>query len=198
LTHVLVNWEYFAERAWAALALTQGGLSFHGGWLAGLAGLAFFAWRHRQPGDNLARGLHVWLAALTPALAVGLISGWLACLLGGCAYGQAIPPPQRFYTPDWPDLYGVSAYRLPSQLLGLLAATTLLATIGVWQRRPGLLLVVYGVGDFLIAFTRGDLTVTWGPLWLVQWADLALIVIGLLIDALGRRALPIPVDSVNT
>lgn len=197
LTHVLANWEYFSERGWTGILLPKAGLSWHGGLLAGLAGLALWAWRTRQQDESTMSALHAMLAALAPALLLGIAGGWLGCLLGGCAYGRALPPPQRFYTVDWPDLYGVHAFRLPSQLFGLLLVAALLATLRLWQRRPGLMLVAYGMGDFLIACTRGDLAVTWERLWPVQWADLTIIVVGVAIDRLGRRAPPVSADSAS-
>jgi phosphatidylglycerol:prolipoprotein diacylglycerol transferase len=185
VAHVLGNWEYYAERPGAIPA--GGGLSFHAGLLAGLAALLAYAWwrQRRAPGDG--PGFTRLLGALVPALALGLLGGWLGCLLGGCAYGRAVPPPQRFYTPDWPDLYGVRAFRLPSQALGLALAAGLLVAAGVLVRRPGLFLILAGLGDFLIAFTRGDLAHPWGPLQAIQWADLALIAAGLALEIAARR-----------
>lgn len=197
LTHALVNWEYFSEHSWTAIFLPQAGLSWYGGLLAGLIGLTIWTWRTRQPGETTLNALHTKLATLAPALLMGMAGGWLGCLLAGCAYGRAFPPPQRFYTVDWPDLYGVSAFRFPTQLFGLTLVALLVATRRFWQRRPGLLLAAYGLGDLLLAFTRGDFTATWGPLWPAQWADLTLIVIGLAIDVLGRRAPPVSADSAS-
>ena len=115
------------------------------------------------------------------------MGGWLGCLLAGCAYGRPVPPPQRFYTPDWPDLYGVLAFRLPSQLLGILLAVALLAGARRLQARPGLFLVILGAGDFLIAFTRGDQLPAWGPLLAIQWADLAVVLLGLVMELASHQ-----------
>ena len=103
----------------------------------------------------------------------------MACLLGGCAYGRPVPPPQRIFTVDWPDLHGVYAFRLPSQALGVLLASILLLASRRLSRQPGLFLALLGLGDLLIAFTRGDQMVVWGPLTPGQWADLTIIAIGL-------------------
>lgn len=186
LVHVLANAEYFAELPAKAIS-PAGGFSFHGGLLAGLAGLFAYSWWTRRRSTGATARFQGLLAALLPALALGLIGGWLGCLLGGCAYGRALPPPQRFYTPDWPDLYGVRAFRLPSQPLGLALAVALLVIAGRAGRYPGLFLVLLGIGDLLIAFTRGDLELAWGPLLAVQWADLALIALGLALMWAARR-----------
>lgn len=186
IVHVLSNWEYFGERPGQAFS-PAGGFSFHAGLLAGLAGLFAYSWWTRSRSAGALERFQDLLVALLPALALGLIGGWLGCLLGGCAYGRALPPPQRFYTPDWPDLYGVRAFRLPSQPLGLALAVTLLIIAGRAVRYPGLVLLLLGMGDLLITFTRGDLNVVWGPLLAVQWADLVLIGLGVALTAAAFR-----------
>jgi prolipoprotein diacylglyceryltransferase len=186
LAHLLANWATYAERSGEALRLIGPGLSLHAALLGGLAGLALYAGRSAAAPGRAGRRFRELIAALAPALAFGLAAGWLACWLGGCAYGRAIPPPQQWYTFDWPDIFGVRAFRLPSQLLGLVLAGGLLFACLVGRRRPrfdpvryaGLLLLAYGLGDFLIAATRGDLPPPWGPLLAVQWADLALAAAG--------------------
>ena len=187
LVHVLANGAYYAERPAEILLPVDGGLSFHGGLVVGLGIVALLALVGSPGHPGSLRRLLIVAAALAVPLSVGLLGGWLACLLRGCAYGRAIPPPQRFYTPDWPDLVGVHAFRLPSQALGMALAVTLLLTAGVWTRRPGLFLIVLGVGDFMIAWTRGDLFLTWGPLLAVQWVDLAIILAGVALEVAARR-----------
>jgi phosphatidylglycerol:prolipoprotein diacylglycerol transferase len=180
--HITANWVYYVERPDEILALGSGGLSFHAGLIAGLGTLGIMALRRTQKQDGGWRSFAERTGILIGPLAVGLIGGWLACLMAGCAYGRAVPPPQRVYTLDLPDIYGVYAYRLPSQLLGLALALALLLISGRWARRPGLWLIALGVGDFLIGFTRGDLAIGWGPLYATQWADLALVLLGVLLE----------------
>jgi prolipoprotein diacylglyceryltransferase len=128
------------------------------------------------------------LAVLVVPLAIGLLGGWLACLLAGCAYGLPVAPPQRFYTPDWPDSYGVLAFRLPSQLLGMLLALLLLLLARPLSRQPGIFLILLGAGSFIIAWTRGDLSVSWGPLRATQWVDLVLILVGVALALASQQA----------
>ena len=185
--HLLVNWEYYAERWPSILDLRDGGLSWHGGLVAGLLAVALAAvWQHNDAVPYGAR-LRPKLATLVVPLGIGLLGGWLACLLAGCAYGLPIAPPQRFYTPDWPDSYGVMDFRLPSQLLGILLALCVLFLAKPLMRRPGLLLILLGLGGFLIGWTRGDLPVSWGPLRATQWIDLLLVLAGLLLEAGSRQ-----------
>jgi phosphatidylglycerol:prolipoprotein diacylglycerol transferase len=186
--HVLANWAYYGEQPAANFDLRDGGLSWHGGVLAGLAALALAAaWRHDRAAPYTAP-LRDMLALLVVPVAIGLLGGWLACLLAGCAYGLPIAPPQRFYTPDWPDNYGVLAFRLPSQLLGMLLALLLLLLARPLIRRPGIFLILLGAGSFLIAWTRGDLPVSWGPLRATQWVDLVLILVGVALELASQRA----------
>lgn len=186
--HVLANWAYYGEQPAAVFDLRDGGMSWHGGVLAGLLALALAAaWRRDRPTPYALR-LGDMLAVLVIPLAIGLLGGWLACLLAGCAYGLPVAPPQRFYTPDWPDNYGVLAFRLPSQLLGILWALLLLLLIKPLSRRPGLFLILMGAGSFMIAWTRGDLPVSWGPLRATQWVDVLLILAGVALEVAGRRA----------
>ena len=187
LVHVLVNGGYYAERPAEILLPLDGGLSFHGGLLVGLGIVALLALAGSPGHPGSVRRLLIVAAALVVPLSLGLLGGWLACLLRGCAYGRAFPPPQRFYTPDWPDLVGVHAFRMPSQALGMALAAALLLTAGLWTRRPGLFLIVLGVGDLVIAWTRGDLFLAWGPLLAVQWVDLAIVLAGVALEVAARK-----------
>jgi phosphatidylglycerol:prolipoprotein diacylglycerol transferase len=186
--HVLANWAYYGEQPAAIFDLRDGGLSWHGGVLAGLAVLALATAGRHDSASLYALRLGDRLAGLIVSLSIGLLGGWLACLLAGCAYGLPVAPPQRFYTPDWPDNYGVLAFRMPSQLLGMLLALMLLLLSRPLSRRPGIFLILLGAGSFIIAWTRGDLPVSWGPLCATQWVDLVLILVGLALVLASQRA----------
>jgi prolipoprotein diacylglyceryltransferase len=187
LAHVLANHAYYVERPSEIILPLDGGLSFHGGLVAGLVAVAILSLIGLPKGPGSFKRLLVVAGALIVPVSIGLLGGWLACLLRGCAYGRAVPPPQRFFTPDWPDLFGVHAFRLPSQALGVALALALLLTARLWMRRPGLFLIVLGLGDWAISTTRGDLSLAWGPLLAVQWADLAIIVAGIALEIASCR-----------
>lgn len=187
LVYVWVNNEYYSERWLRVLDLRDGGLSWYGGLLAGLLVLLLVRWpNERAQTKTLPDRLQHRLEQLTTPLAIGILGGWLACLLAGCAYGLPLDPPQRFYTPDWPDNFGVLAFRLPSQLFGLLLGLLLL--VPPLRRRPGLWLAVLGLGQFGIGWTRGDLALNWGPLHASQWLDLGIFLLGLVLALNERRS----------
>jgi phosphatidylglycerol:prolipoprotein diacylglycerol transferase len=121
---VWANWAYFQDHAGEIPLVWQGGLSYHGVLLAGLA--AFFlwtVWRKRPFGRDA--------ALLAPGLALMTTAGWLACWLEGCGYGrETILGP---LAADLPDSYGVQAVRYQTQMMGM--ALSLLAFFAVLALR---------------------------------------------------------------
>ena len=174
LGYVLVNWEAFGEDWLRVLRLWEGGLSFHGAFLGGLAAIALSARLRGIDGGTFL----CHLDALTPGLAVGIAFGWAACLMGGCAYGLV---GQGLGYVILPDLYGVHASRFATQVVGLVFALLLL---GIWRlrkRQPfaGAAFLTYGLlyfaGQFFLEFSRGDEALYLGPLRLAQVLDLIFV-----------------------
>ncbi|MCL7453435.1 MAG: prolipoprotein diacylglyceryl transferase [Anaerolineae bacterium] len=173
---VVANWSVFAEDWVRTLRIWEGGLSFHGAFVAGLVVMAVFAgFRYRE------RLASTWLYAdaITPGLALGITFGWAACLMGGCAYGAL---GQGFGHAFLPDIYGVEAYRFATQAAGL--AFALLLFVGLWLLRgrwpfPGAsfltYVLVYFAGHVFLEFTRGDEAPYLGALRLSQVFDLAFV-----------------------
>ncbi len=171
---VLANQEYFAENWLEAFHIWKGGLSFQGAFLAGLLTLFLYSVSHRLPFPALAD-----IAAL--GLALGQVFGWLGCLMSGCAYGlesHGMSAMLARLALDLPDIYGISAPRLPMQLLAgasSLALFTLLWALRAPQNRvaPGfvftLYLLLYSGSQFLLEFARGDEAIYWGPWRASQW-----------------------------
>ena len=122
------NWAYYTERPAEIWQFWQGGLSYHGALLAGLAALwGWSAWRKRPFARDAAR--------LAPALILVAAFGWLACYLEGCAYGAetSLGP----LAADLPDSYGVFALRYQTQLIGFVLTLLILPLI-LWlgRKRP--------------------------------------------------------------
>ena len=176
IAYVLANWSAFSEEWVSVFRIWEGGLSFHGAVLGGLLVMVLFTyWGQRDE-----RPASFWQLAdlLTPGLALGIIFGWAACLMGGCAYGAL---GEGFGYAILPDLYGVEASRFATQAVGI--GYALLLFLGVWLLRrrwpfagTGFLLYVllYFTGQFFLEFTRGDEAIYLGSLRLAQVLDLAL------------------------
>ncbi len=107
LSHVLENLDRytlpqltFVENLWNAVRLTDGGLTFYGGFLLGTPVVMLYGWWKKVP---LLRGMDV----AAPALMVGLAIGRIGCFLNGCCYGEIS------YTENVPAItypYGSNAY----------------------------------------------------------------------------------------
>jgi phosphatidylglycerol:prolipoprotein diacylglycerol transferase len=173
---VLVNWQIFAEEWQRAFYIWEGGLAFHGAFLGGMVVLAIYAWLQRGAGRE---AFWTHLDALTLGLAVGVVFGWAACLMGGCAYGAT---GEGFGYALLPDLFGVEASRFATQAVGLAYALVLLA--GFWLLRGRwpfagvsflIYLLLYFAGQFFLEFTRGDEALYFGPWRLAQLLDIALV-----------------------
>lgn len=180
LEFVALNLEFFQEQPAAIWQIWQGGLAYHGALLGGALALAAYA---------LWRRLSFWRLAdaLTPGLALAVSVGWLACFLGGYAYGQMGFGWLHFV---WHDLYGVTASRFAVQPLG--AGLSFIAFLAVWLarpvfRRPGVLfslfLLLNGLIHFALGFGRGDETLLWSGWRVDQW-----LAIGQMAAAVGLMA----------
>lgn len=166
---VILHWGYYQGRLAEIVRFWEGGLTWVGGVLGALLGLALFAWL---------RKIHFW--SLADALIVpGTILAsacWTGCLVEGCAFGQpvgagfALAPPQR-------DMFGVEAARWPTQAIGAVYSLLLILAHHLWRFRPvragmrsSLGLVLLAAGGLGLSFIR---------------ADAAGALFGIRIDALG-------------
>jgi phosphatidylglycerol---prolipoprotein diacylglyceryl transferase len=174
--YVLVNWSAFGENWARALRIWEGGLSFHGAFLGGVAVMGILVLLRRRS----ERPLSFWELgdAVTLGLSLGIAFGWAACLMGGCAYGAL---GSGFGYAVLPDIYGVVAPRFATQVVGL--AYSLALFVGFWLLRgrwpfPGasftMFVLLYFGGQFFLEFARGDEALYFGPWRLAQVLDLAL------------------------
>ncbi len=148
---------YYLSRPLEALAIWEGGMSFHGGFLGVI--VAVLAWSLRAGAPPLSVGDAV--AAATPP---GILFGRLANFVNGELWGRPTDVPWAMVFPD-PRSGGVP--RHPSQLYeaaleGLLLGLLMLWAIRRgWLKRPGaligLFLAGYGAGRaFVENFRQGD------------------------------------------
>jgi phosphatidylglycerol:prolipoprotein diacylglycerol transferase len=142
---------YYLQHPLEALAIWQGGMSFHGGLLGVILALAWFARR---------RGLRFLAVTdfVAPLVPLGLAAGRMGNFINGELWGRATQVPWAMVFPQAGDGLG----RHPSQLYqfageGLL----LLALLWIASRRPralgqvsGLFLLGYAVLRFLAEFAR--------------------------------------------
>ena len=184
------------------IALWDGGIVSFGGFVGGALGVIWLARRKRLPLPSLAD-------TMLPALFLGQVFGRIGCFLVGDDYGApwdgpwavAFPKPEGGLIPD--ELVGVPLH--PSQLyLSALNLVIFVTGAAVLARRrfagqaAVVVLALYGVGRFLIEFTRGDDVARgiYGPLSTGQWLSLATLALaGVLWVRLSARQ-PQPADVV--
>jgi phosphatidylglycerol:prolipoprotein diacylglycerol transferase len=167
--YVAIYWPYFSSHPRGILSLSQGGLAFQGAFISGVLGLLIY---------SLWRGMSFWRLAdaVAPGLALGQSIGWIGCLCTGCGYGLVT---RGLLAYDLRDIYGIMAFRFPTQVmisllnLGLFLLILVLARIGRHRRlAPGLLAALYltlnSAGLFFLEFLRADETLYFGTL---RWSQ---------------------------
>jgi phosphatidylglycerol:prolipoprotein diacylglycerol transferase len=195
VVYVAIFWPYFSSHPRQIFSLSQGGLAFQGAFVAGLLGLLAYSLLNRRSFREL-------LDPLALGLALGQAVGWVGCLLAGCGYGLAA---RGFLAYDLRDIYGIWAYRYPTQAmisvlnLGIFLVLLILARTGAHRRLPpGTLAVLYLVlssaGLFFLEFLRADETLYLGTLRWSQIVEVVEFVAALLALILlrtrYRRAIP--------
>lgn len=189
---VLANWDYYSVRTAEIVQFWRGGMTFGGGFIAGLAA----CWAVAR-----ARRLSVWdlLDPLAPALAIASALAWMGNLLAGSAYGR---PGRGFGYLFLPDIYGYVEYRFATQAAAAIVYALLFGGLWVLLHRrpwPGLPFAVHvllvGATQFALEFTRGDDTLLIGGLRLAQWLDAAAVVAGVILLAVLRRRAARPSDA---
>ena len=194
--YVALQAEHFVSRPWDALNIRQGGLSFHGGLVAGTVTFAILCWRNRQP-------FLAWTDAAIPGVALAQAIGrW-----GNWANQEAFGLPTNLPWGLWIDVD-----HRPPQFLGYerfhptflyesifnLANAVLLSWLALRIPRSSSLrhgdvfavyLVTYGVARFLIERIRTD-SLYIGPLPAAFWLSWLLILSGVALFLVLRYAPP--------
>ena len=168
---------YYFTHPLETLALWQGGMSFHGGFLGVLIALALFARnRHKR-----------WLDVtdfVAPLIPLGLAAGRLGNFINGELWGRPTAAPWAMVFPQ------VDAQpRHPSQLYELgLEGLLLFAILWIYARRKrplgavsGAFLIGYGSLRFAVEFTREPdsfLGLLALGLTMGQWLSLPMIIAG--------------------
>ncbi len=198
LGHVGIYWRYFAEHPESIVKVWQGGLDWHGAVLGGLLALLLVC-RIRQVGFRQISD------ALAFVLPMGAALAYTGCLMVSCGHGREVASLAATHPPialELPDLYGVVAPRLASQLYGVVFSLLLIVVAGLlaWRiAHPGvrfwLVLALLALGTFGIGFTRGDSVPMVGALRLDQVLDLLTAAGALATAALAARPIqPKPIQ----
>jgi phosphatidylglycerol:prolipoprotein diacylglycerol transferase len=174
--YVNANWAYYVDHLAKALNVREGGLSWYGALIGGSAAVVLWYGVRRRIGPPVPDWRDLADVA-APGLALGGAFGWLGALLTGSAYGaeaSGYAPPLSWLTAGLPDIYGVRAARFVTQPLMIVWSLALWGLLW-WLRHRlprgallALYLLLYALGDFVVAFLRGDGTWRFG-LWLWQW-----------------------------
>jgi phosphatidylglycerol:prolipoprotein diacylglycerol transferase len=168
---------YYFEHPLEVLALWQGGMSFHGGFLGVLIVLALFARRRHKR----------WLEVtdfVAPLMPLGLAAGRLGNFINGELWGRPATVPWAMVFPqvDAVPRHPSQLYELGHEGIALFVLLLLYAR----RRRPvgavsGLFLIGYGSFRFLVEYARepdnflGVLALGWT---MGQWLSVPMIVAG--------------------
>jgi phosphatidylglycerol:prolipoprotein diacylglycerol transferase len=178
LVYVAANLGYYLGHLGEIFRIWEGGLAWPGAALGGWLGLWLYCSRPRRREPILP----LLDALALPIALLGLLS-WGGCLAGTCAYGYEVTPGQL---PEWmiihsPDVYGLTAPRFPTQVIGIIWSLSALALVWSMRQRRWpegahalYALGLVALGPFLLGFTRGD------PMPLVG---------GLRLDVIGSAAI---------
>jgi len=178
---------YYFSHPLDIFAVWHGGMSFHGGFLGVLAAMAYVAWRQRVDWWEL-------MDYVAPLVPVGLAAGRLGNFINGELWGRVTDVP-------WGMVFrGAGALpRHPSQLYEMaLEGFALFALLWWFSAHPrprmqvsALFLIGYGLARFVCEFARepdsflGFLALGFS---MGQWLSLPMILAGMALFALSRRA----------
>lgn len=171
----------YLAHPWEIFAVWHGGLSMHGGLIAGILAGGWFIRRRGLPFRRFADA-----AAL--GLILGQTFGQIACLLNGDTYGKPTRLPWAITFTDPQALAPLGVPLHPIQIYELLAYGALFLVVQRVARSRAVdgttaltYAVVYGVVRFAMEFFRGDPPVVAG--FIVPQAVSALLVAGGLVGA---------------
>ena len=187
------NPAYFAANPIEIVQLWKGGMSFHGGFLGCVVAVIAFARRRTIPVLSLGD----IVCAVAP---IGLFLGRIANFINAELWGRATDVPWAMVFPGAGPLE-----RHPSQLyeaalegLVLFVILALLMRAGA-LRRPGMILGVfslcYGLSRIICEFFREpdqQLGFLWGEVTMGMLLSLPLIVAGIWLIKVARKAPPLP------
>ena len=169
---VIEEWDDYVGKWASVFNIREGGLSLHGGLIAGLL---VGGWYIR------ARKLDFWKVVdiLAPGIAIGMGIGRIGCFFNGCCLGIPTRLPWGVVFKDNPMFFGP---RHPTQLYEMILDFIIAGILifGFRNAKPGSAFlwfcILIGISRFFIEFLRAD-AIPMGPLSFVQW--LSLLIVGI-------------------
>ena len=181
--YVATHWAYFTDHLSESFAIWTGGMSFHGAFVGGCAGLALYAVVSRRSFWEIG-------GIFSAGLALASIFGWMACLAGSYAYGTVGNGALFFVSPD---IYGIEAPRFAMQPVSAVQSALILAILLPLIMRgasPGMafsaFLILYFGGQAGLELLRGDESIFVGSWRLSQIVDLTFAAGGVLLFIITR------------
>jgi len=186
------NPAYYWAHPPKVFAVWEGGMSFHGGFIAVLLTMAWFARKRKL----------VWLELtdfIAPLAPLGLAAGRFGNFINGELWGRPTDLPWGMW---FPQADKVPLARHPSQLYELaLEGLALFAILWLYSRRPrpagavsGLFLIGYGTFRFVCEFARNPDTGIFGQTALGvsmgQWLSLPMLLAGIALMAWAYKRRP--------
>jgi phosphatidylglycerol:prolipoprotein diacylglycerol transferase len=195
LLFVALNAQEYGRDLLQIGALWQGGMSFHGGVIAGVATGFLYVRSRRQPALALAD-------AAAPGLALGYAIGRLGCLMNGCCYGGPTTLPWGMHFP--PPAEAHLLYH-PAQVYAALINLAFVPLLIAAYRRPhragqvlALYVGLYSTYRFLIESLRKGITAEVFAFGLTEAQCFSLLTLALAGAGwvwLARRGAPAPTPS---
>jgi len=181
------NPSYYLSRPLEILAVWQGGMSFHGGFLGVLVAMAFFARQHKLSWLQL-------MDFIAPLVPLGLGAGRIGNFINAELWGRPTNVVWGMVFPNVDDLP-----RHPSQLYEFaLEGLALFALMWLYSRKPraegavsGLFLIGYGSFRFFVEYTRNPDDGIFGlmsfGISMGQWLSLPMVIVGLMLMIWGQQ-----------
>jgi phosphatidylglycerol:prolipoprotein diacylglycerol transferase len=181
------NPSYYFSNPFKILAVWEGGMSFHGGFLGVLIAMAVFAYQHKLR----------WLELMdfvAPLVPPGLAFGRLGNFINGELWGR---PTDATWGMTFPHVDNLP--RHPSQLYEFaLEGVMLFVILWLYAKKPrpvgsvsGLFLIGYGSFRFLAEFTRNPDDGIFGLMTfgisMGQWLSLPMVAVGIIMMTWSMR-----------
>jgi len=177
LVYVFLDWRSYVSNPASIFKVWEGGLSYHGGVIGGIAAAVWYTRRNSIPFWKLAD-------VVAPGAALGYAFARIGCFLNGCCYGIPTDLPWACRFQDPPMSGHLTPPSHPTQIYAaLINGGIFFLLIALWKRKRYdgqtfcQYLIAYSIYRFLIEFLRKGVTARVLALGLTeaQWVSILLI-----------------------